>query len=92
MSTINAQIVAVQSVEWLASNQELLQLFLDVTGCNPTDIQDMVENIEFQTSVLDFLMSDDSLLMAFCDVFGIRYDEIAQVRSQLPGGDVPNWS
>ena len=92
MSSKNAQIVAAQSVEWLAADQELFQSFLDITGFCVADMQLEVENVEFQTAVLDFLMMEDSRVIAFCDAFRIQYEEIAKLRAQLPGGDLPHWS
>jgi hypothetical protein len=45
----------------------------------------------FLTSVLDFLMTDDAWVMAFCDATGHRYEAPMAARTALCG-PVMNWT
>ena len=92
MSPKNAQNIAAYSVEWIVLNQEVLEQFLNISGCNASDLQFLIESDEFQVHVLEFLMTQDAWIIAFCDTFDIPYGDIARARAVLPGGDVPHWS
>ena len=50
-------------------------------GCNPRLM-----------AILDFLLGDEDLLLAFCAEAGVAPTVPARARAALPGGDAPNWT
>lgn len=87
-----AETTALQALTWLLSNDDLLPIFLGSTGAALEDLRDQAGNAAFLGSVLDFLIMDDSWLMAFCDATGLDYTAPLAARQALPGGAVPDWT
>ena len=42
--------------------------------------------------MLDFLLTDDRLVIAFCDDAGLPYTAPAEARAALPGGATMHWT
>ena len=84
--------VALKAVVWLAGNDELLPVFMGSTGADQDAFRIGVGNPEFQASVLDFILMDDSWVVAFCDAEGLPYDRLLQTRAGLPGGEQVHWT
>lgn len=87
-----SELIAIRAFEWIASDRTLLGKFLNETGANPAEVREVMDDMEFLASVLDFLMADDRYVRRFSDHVGLNYDEIAEVRALLPGGDLPHWT
>lgn len=91
--TLNsAEVIGVQCLSWLAGNDDLLPVFLGATGTSTTDIRDRARDPEFLIFVLDFIMMDNSWVIAFCDQAGLPYDSLMQARAALPGGEQVHWT
>ncbi len=88
----SAEVIGVQCLSWLASNEEILPVFLGATGASETDIISRVRDPEFLGFVLDFMMMDDAWVISFCDQAGLPYISLMQARSALPGGEQVNWT
>ena len=87
-----AETLALQALGWLASNDDLLPVFLSSTGTSETDIKERAADPVFLGAVLDFLMMDDAWVVGFCDDITLSYDRIMQARAALPGGEQVNWT
>ena len=87
-----AETLALTALGWLVSNDELLPVFLGSTGASIGDVRNRAGDRDFLASVLDFLVLDDSWVMAFCDANSIAYDHPAQARAVLSGGGDVNWT
>lgn len=92
LSKDRAEIVGVQALGWLAGNEDLLPIFLGSTGASTEDLRANVQEPEFLGSVLDFVLMDDAWVVAFCDAAGIDYNDIANARAALPGGEQFHWT
>lgn len=92
ISEDSAQTLALNALGWLVGNEELLPIFLGSTGAAANDLRDRAGEPEFLASVLDFLMLDDSWVMAFCDAAAVPYDQPAQAQSVLSGGSDVHWT
>ncbi|SMD00149.1 DUF3572 domain-containing protein [Primorskyibacter flagellatus] len=92
LSKDRAEIVGVQALGWLAGNEELLPIFLGSTGASTEDLRANVQEPEFLGSVLDFVLMDDAWVVAFCDAADIDYNDIANARAALPGGEQVHWT
>lgn len=92
MDQKQAEIRALGVLAWLASNEELLPVFLGATGADETDLRTRVLEAEFLGSILDFLMMDDAWVIAYCDGEGLPYDTPMRARQALPGGADVSWA
>lgn len=92
MNRENAERVGIQVLGWLAGHDDLLTQFLGMTGISADDLRVRAQEPEFLGFVLDFLLTDDSMVMAFCDDAHMAAELPMQARAALPGGDVPNWT
>lgn len=88
----SGEILALQALAWLVGNEELLPAFLTASGADLADLRQRVTDPAFLIAVLDFLMSEDAWLMAFCDDHTIAYDAVDRARQSLPGGARVHWT
>jgi Protein of unknown function (DUF3572) len=75
--------LALQGLTFLAGDADRLSRFLALTGCGPADIRAQAHTAEFQASVLEHLLADESLLLLFASETGIRPDLIAPAHAIL---------
>ncbi len=87
-----AETLALNVLSWLVSNEELLPVFLGSTGASVQDLRERAGDPEFLASILDFLVLDDSWVIAFCDANSVPYDQPAQARSVLSGEAQMHWT
>jgi len=92
MSPKRAEEIAVSALIWLASNEELLPLFLGASGASADDLREQAESPAFLASVLEFLTMDDSWVVSFCDAEGLSYEDPLRARYALPGAEAVNWT
>ena len=88
----SAQTLALQALGWLATQDEAFDSFLGASGLGVDDLRARAAEPEMMGAVLDFLLSDEALLVAFCAEAGVPPDAPMQARAALPGGDVPFWT
>lgn len=87
-----AETLALRALAWLAADDDLLGRFLGASGAAPGDLMTGASDPRFLAAVLDFVLTDDSIVMAFCDAEGYPYPAPMQARAALPGGEVPHWT
>lgn len=92
MNPERAEQIAILGLTWLATNEELLPVFLGASGANADDLRGQAENPAFLGSVLEFLTMDDSWVIAFCDAHQLKYDDPLRARYALPGSEAVNWT
>lgn len=88
----SAESLALQGLAWLAGQDESFGAFLAQSGSDAAGVRARAAEPELLGSVLDFLLSDEDLLLRFCAEAGIAPDAPMRARALLPGGDVPNWT
>ncbi|WP_170374631.1 DUF3572 domain-containing protein [Ruegeria atlantica] len=88
----SAETLALNVLSWLVGNEELLPIFLGSTGASTQDLRERAGEPEFLGSVLDFLVLDDSWVIAFCDANSVPYDLPGQARAILSGGADVHWT
>ena len=81
-----AEAVAVQALGFLAQDSERLDRFLALSGLNASEIRAAATEPGFLTGVLDHVVSDDRVLMAFAEQSGLMPAEIEKAHSALTGG------
>jgi len=87
-----AEALAVQALAWMAGDAELIGRFLASTGAGPGDLRVRAADPEFLGFVLDFLLADETALIAFAAAKNIRPELPMRARAALPGGDLPHWT
>lgn len=88
----SAETTALLALGWLVGNEELLPGFLAASGASVADLARDATTPAFLASVLDYLMTEDAWVMAFCDASNLPYDAPMQARQGLPGGAQIHWT
>ena len=78
-----AEMLAVQALTFIAEDQERMSGFLAATGLEPGQIRSAAQQEGFFAGVLEHMLADESLLVAFADSAGIDPAEIAHARAAL---------
>ena len=87
-----AETLAISALAYLAAEPEALGGFLATTGIGPDQIRTAARDPEFLSGVLDYFLSDESLLLAFAKSENINPTEIQRARASFGGvweRDVP---
>ncbi len=92
LATEAAETLGLQALAWLAGRPEDAGQFLAMTGASADELRSRATDPEFLGFVLDFLMSDEAMLLAFCEETNLAPDRPARARAALPGGDLPHWT
>ncbi len=87
-----AEILALRALAWLAAQEDLVNGFLAATGLSVSDLTQAAARPEMLAAVLDYLLEDESCLLAFCADQGLDPEAPMAARVFLPGGDVPHWT
>ena len=86
-----AEAVAVAVLGFLSRNPEYLGRFLAETGIGPGQLRDLVREPGFLAGLLEFVLADESLLLAFAESEKLRPTSIAiahhTLAGQIPDGD-----
>lgn len=63
-----------------------------MTGAAPADMVRNATSPAFLGTVLDYILTEDRLVIAFCDSRSLPYTAPMQARGLLPGGESWNWT
>jgi hypothetical protein len=77
--------IPLKYMAYLASDSDRLMRFCDISGMGPRDLQDRLLEPDFQAFLLDFLLQDESELLAFAAEQNLRPETIVRARAALPG-------
>jgi Protein of unknown function (DUF3572) len=80
--------LAVTALSFIAGEPERLGRFLAATGIGPESIRDAAREPDFLLGVLDYLMSDEELLLAFANENSFDPEHVASARDILAGPPV----
>lgn len=81
-----AEGLAVDALVFLAADEDRLDRFLALTGLAPGDLRALSTSPGFLAGVLDHLMSDERLLVAFAEEHRLDPTTIARAHVLLGGG------
>lgn len=87
-----AQTIALQALAHIVSDEDQLAGFMAQTGLSTDELKDRAAEPAFLGGVLDFLMSDETALVAFCQVKDMAPDLPGLARRSLPGGEEVHWT
>jgi hypothetical protein len=78
-----AEILAVQALTFIAEDDTRLASFIAATGIDPQSIRDAAREPDFLAGVLDHILADEKLLIAFADSAGIDPAEMTRAHQAL---------
>jgi hypothetical protein len=86
-SAIDPQETAVAVLGWLANEPDMFGRFLALTGIEPAQVRNAINDPGFLSGMLDFLMNHEPTLMAFCEATGTAPETVmaASVHFSPPG-------
>jgi hypothetical protein len=80
-----AEALALRALAFLAEDPERLGRFLALSGLGPGELRSRAGDPALLGGVLDHLLSDEPLLLAFAAAQELRPEAVARMRRQLPG-------
>jgi hypothetical protein len=83
-----AEILALQALAFIASDEELLSRFIALTGMNVDGLKAAAAETGTLIAVMDFIMFDDSLIVRFAEFVNLSPDIAGQIRYALAGPEV----
>jgi hypothetical protein len=78
-------VLALRALSFLAEEPERLGRFLALSGLGPDELRIRASDPVLLGGVLDHLLADEPLLLAFAATQGVEPEEIASARRHLPG-------
>lgn len=78
-----AELVAIAALGYLAADATHLERFLSLSGLDPADLRAAATSPGFLLGVLDFLLEDEALLIAFAKEQGTPPERIVRARTRL---------
>ncbi len=91
MNQDEAMIVALKAFAHIASDGDLLDRFMMISGADADAMRSGARDAAFMAGVLDFLLGDDAVVAAFCAFAEIEPETPMRARAALPGAP-PEWS
>ena len=85
-----AETLALSALAHIAGDAKLLERFMALSGTDASMLRHGAADPSFLAGVLDFLMSDEAALTAFCEASAIAPDAPGRARALLPGA-APDW-
>ena len=79
--------IAWDLLEWLASDEDRLLRFLQATGLSPETVGQSARDPGFLAAVLDFVMDDETTLLACAEALGQKPEAIAVAWRRLQPPD-----
>lgn len=88
MNRSQAESIALQVFQALASDEELLQRFFALSGLSPESLREVSRSSGFLTAILDFVSGNERDLLELAQRQNIKPEDIMMARSLLsPQGE-----
>lgn len=84
-ATEAAEALALSAVQFIAADDDRLQRFMDLCGVAPESLRSKLAETAFLAGVLDYLLSDEPLLIAFAEWMEIDPGQIGAARRCFAG-------
>jgi hypothetical protein len=85
MEQDKALVLSLRALAWVASDSTRFGLFLAESGIGPADLRQAAGDPAFLAGVLDHVLANEQLLLAFCQAENIPPTMPAEARNLLPG-------
>ena len=78
-----AETIALQALAFMVADEDVLSEFVAQTGVTADDLRRGSRSSEFLAGVLDFLLAQEELVLAFCEEKDFKPDEPQRARATL---------
>jgi hypothetical protein len=85
---VAAEAVAAEALAFLAADRARIERFLGLTGVDPARIREVAGERPFLAAVLEYMVADEPLLLAFAEESGRPIREVTAAQARLSG---PVW-
>jgi hypothetical protein len=85
-ATIDADQIAIDALGYIASEPDLMQRFLDLTGIEADGIRQAAGQPSFFVGVLDFLLANENDVVAFSHATGTPLETVQIAQEKLDRG------
>jgi hypothetical protein len=85
MTPERAEILALESLGWLAGEDNALERFLNQSGIDAASLRQAAGSREMSVAVLDFLLGNEELLLQFCESASVAPKQMHLARHVLGG-------
>jgi len=86
MTAERAATLALKGLGFLVETGPAMDRFSDLTGFAPASLRDRADDPDFLVSILDFLLTNEELLVRFCDDETLDVRAVHMARHVLSGG------
>lgn len=80
-----AEVLALRALAFLAADETWLAGFVKMTGIHPEELRRRAAEPTFLGAVLDFLLANEALLIAFAEAGELPPETVGAARRRLPG-------
>jgi hypothetical protein len=87
----DAESIAISALSHIAGDEERLQRFLAVTGLDPANLRSEAANLGFMSGILDYVCSDEALLIGFAAEHRLPPERVAMAQQLLAGPSGGDW-
>lgn len=87
-SSSEAEILALHAVAFIAQRDNVLQQLIVQTGMAPSTLRERTNDPEFLAGVVDFLLSNEQLLLEFCKFEKLAPARLLRILQKLPGATI----
>mgnify|MGYP006289556169 CR=1 FL=1 len=84
-----AEALALTALAYLLEDPDRANRFLTATGMDGDALPSRLADPVFLGCILDFVLEDETLLVAVAGVAGLRADRVIRMRQRLPGALPP---
>ena len=81
-----AEILALQALAWLAGDQDRLEKLLGTSGMDGASLRAAGQDPHLLAAILAFLLSDEPLLLEFCNENDVPPPKVHAAQYRLEGG------
>jgi hypothetical protein len=86
MTADRAATLALKGLGFLVESGPAMDRFVDLTGFAPASLRERADDPDLLVSVLDFLLTNEELLVRFCDDTSVDVRAVHMARHALSGG------
>ena len=90
MDRARAEAMAAEALGFLGRSPERLIRFLDVSGLSPDTLRAAAAEPGYFAGLMDYLVSDEELLLAFAGEIGASPESVMQARHLLSPTEFPD--
>jgi hypothetical protein len=83
ITTQSAEILALDALGWLAGDEDAIARFLSLSGISAASLRQAAGSRDMARAILDFLLSDEELLLRFCETSSTDPKTVPMARNRL---------